>query len=284
MYYGIIMAAVTMFAFQFLFNRQYEKQCGNTLRAAAVFSLGTSIVGFVILLALNRFRLEFTVFSFLVALAAAVNNLLYSYCSIKALGKINLSLYSVFAMLGGMTLPFIAGIAFFREAVTAGKLVCFALIAVSLFLTVERGEKSAGKRYYFGVFLMNGMSGVYAKLFKSAPYPVTGDRGYTMLITLCCMAICGVILITDRHDKIPLTKKAVGSMAAYGALCHIANYLLLIGLDKIPASAQYPMVTGGVMAVSTIICFFTDQKPTKKNVASVALSVLGILALVLLPE
>ena len=52
MYYGIIMAAVTMFAFQFRFNRQYEKQCGGTLRAAAAFSLGTSLVGFIILLAL----------------------------------------------------------------------------------------------------------------------------------------------------------------------------------------------------------------------------------------
>lgn len=283
MYYGIIMAAVTMFAFQFLFNRQYEKQCGGTLRAAAVFSLGTSFAGFLILLTLNRFHLEFTPFSFLIALAAAVNNLLYSYCSIKALGKINLSLYSVFAMLGGMTLPFIAGIAFFHEDLTAGKLVCFALIALSLFLTVEKGEKSEGKRYYFGVFLMNGMSGVYAKLFKSAPYPVTGDRGYTMLIALCCMSICAGVLLFDKSAKIRLTKKAVGCIAAYGALCNIANYLLLIGLDKIPASAQYPMVTGGVMAVSTIICYFTDQKPTVRNVASVALSFIGILALVLLP-
>ena len=283
MYYGIIMAAVTMFAFQFLFNRQYEKQCGNTLRAAAVFSFGTSLVGFAILLALNRFRLEFTLFSFLVALAAAVNNLLYSYCSIKALGKINLSLYSVFAMLGGMTLPFIAGIVFFREALTAGKLVCFALIAVSLFLTVEKGENGAGKRYYFGVFLMNGMSGVYSKLFKSAPYPITGDRGYTMLIALCCAVISTAILLIDRSEKIKLEKRAVGCMTGYGALCNIANYLLLIGLDHIPASAQYPMVTGGVMIVSTVICFFTDKKPTKKNIASVALSFIGILALVFLP-
>ena len=282
MYYGIIMAAVTMFAFQFLFNRQYEKQCGSTLRAAAVFSFGTSLVGFVILLALNCFRIEFTLFSFLVALAAAVNNLLYSYCSIKSFGKINLSLYSVFAMLGGMTLPFIAGIAFFQEALTIGKAVCFILIAVSLVLTVEKGESGTGRRYYFGVFLMNGMSGVYSKLFKSAPYPITGDRGYTMLIALCCMALCGLILVFDKSEKIRITKKAVGCISAYGALCNIANYLLLIGLDKIPASAQYPMVTGGVMAISTIICFFTDQKPTKKNVASVARSFIGILALVLL--
>ena len=96
-------------------------------------------------------------------------------------------------------------------------------------------------------------------------------------------ALCAAVLLIDRSGKIRLNKKAVGCISAYGALCNIANYLLLIGLDKIPASAQYPMVTGGVMAVSTIICFFTDQKPTKKNVASVALSFLGIMALVFLP-
>ena len=95
--------------------------------------------------------------------------------------------------------------------------------------------------------------------------------------------ITGAILLIDRGDRIRLNKKALGCIGGYGALCNIANYLLLIGLDKIPASAQYPMVTGGVMIISTVICFFTDQKPTKKNVASVALSFAGILALVLLP-
>ena len=283
MYYGVIMAAVTMFAFQFLFNQKYEKLCGNTLRAAAVFLLGTNLTGFAILFALNKLRFEFTGFTFLIALAAAVNNLLYSYCSIKALGKINLSLYSVFAMLGGMTLPFIAGIAFFNEDLTAGKIVCFVLIAVSLFLTVEKGETKKGALYYVGVFVMNGMSGVYAKIFKSAPYPTTGDRGYTMLMALCCAVISTAVLLCVRTPKIRIEKRAVGCMTGYGALCNIANYLLLIGLDKIPASAQYPMVTGGVMIVSTVICFFTDSKPTKKNIASVALSFIGILALVFFP-
>ena len=281
MYYGVIMAAVTMFAFQFLFNQKYDRLCGNTLRAAAVFLLGTNITGFLILFALNGFRFEFTLFTFLLALAAAVNNLLYCYCSIKALGKINLSLFSVFAMLGGMTLPFIAGIAFYDEALTAGKIVCFLLIAVSLFLTVEKGEAKKGALYYLGVFVMNGMSGVYAKIFKSAPFPTTGDRGYTMLMALCCAVISTAILLFVRTPKIEIKKRAVGCMAGYGALCNIANYLLLIGLGHIPASAQYPMVTGGVMLVSTVICFFTDKKPTKKNIASVALSFIGILALVL---
>ena len=279
MYYCIISAAVTMFAFQFLFNRRYERICGNTLRAAAVFSLGASLVGFIILFAINGFHLSFAVFPFLIALAAAVNNVTYSYCSIKALGKINLSLYAVFAMLGGMTLPFIVGVAFFRESLSAGKLACFGLIAVSLFLTTEKGEKKADKRYYGGVFLLNGMSGVLSKVFKSSPYPSVDDRSYSMLVALSCATICTVLLLFDRSDRIRFTVKAAGCITAYGALCNIANYLLLIGLDKLPASVQYPFVTGGVMIVSTLICFFTDQKPTKKNVASVALSSIGLLLL-----
>ena len=77
---------------------------------------------------------------------------------------------------------------------------------------------------------MNGMSGVYAKIFKSAPYPATGDRGYTMLIALCCAVISTAILLIDRSEKIRIEKRAVGCMTGYGALCNIANYLLLIGL------------------------------------------------------
>ena len=280
--YVFISAAVTMFAFQFLFNQQYEKQCGSTFRAAALFSFGTNVTGFVILFLLNKCRFEFTWFSFFIALAASVNNLLYSYCSIRALGKINLSLYSVFAMLGGMTLPFIAGIAFFEEGLTAGKIICFIVIAASLFLTVEPGKNKSGRLFYIGVFLLNGMSGVYSKFFKSAAFSKTGDRGYTMLIALCSVLLSGIALLANNSEKIKPQKKSLGCMGAYGILCNIGNYLLLLSLDKIPASAQYPLVTGGVMIISTIICFFTDKKPGKRDIASVALSFCGIMALVLI--
>ena len=133
MYYLVISASVVMFSVQFLFNLLYERKNGNSLRSMLVFTLGANITGLLVLFFINRCRFEFTPFTLLMAGIAALNNVGYSYCSIKALGKINLSLFSVFAMLGGMTLPFIAGIAFFDEDLTPGKLICFAFIAVSLF-------------------------------------------------------------------------------------------------------------------------------------------------------
>lgn len=282
MYYLLISAAVVMFSFQFLFNQIYEKKNGNSLRAMLFFSLAANLTGLVILFFVNKCKLECTPFTLLAAGAAALNNLGYSYCSIKSLGKINLSLFSVFAMLGGMTLPFLAGIAFFKEELTPGKLVCFAAIAASLFITVKRGESKSGAGYYAGVFLLNGMSGVISKFFQSAAYEKTGSAAYSMLIAAWVVLISGIALLLLRKPALRFTPAVFGASAGYGVLSSVANFLLLISLAHIPASAQYPFITGGVMIVSTVICFFTPNKPGKREIISVALSFAGIMALVLL--
>ena len=73
----------------------------------------------------------------------------------------------------------------------------------------------------------------------------------------------------------------VGTMGN-GILGCIANLLLLISLAHLPASAQYPFVTGGVMIMSTALCFFTSRKPRARELVSVALAFAGMLALVLI--
>lgn len=65
-----------------------------------------------------------------------------------------------------------------------------------------------------------------------------------------------------------------------GALSQVANFLLLIALTVLPASVQYPFVTGGIMVISTIISAICGQKPSKKEILSVVLAFVGILALV----
>ena len=51
----------------------------------------------------------------------------------------------------------------------------------------------------------------------------------------------------------------------------------------LPASVQYPFVTGGVMIVSTIISAITGKAPSKRELLALTLSFLGIMALVLIP-
>ncbi len=278
-YYGILLAAVTMFSFQFFFNRIFEKEYGNSLRAMFVFSAGASLVGLLVLLAINSFRFEYTHFSMLMAFFAALDSIGYTYFSLKALGRINLSLYSMFAMLGGMILPSVAGIAFFNEEITLGKGICYALLMLSLLMTVRKGEKKSGYIYYIGVFMLNGMSGVLSTIFSNAPYEKTSDAGYSILIAATALVICLVFLPFVKGEGRKLSKKALLSMGGYGVLCRVGNFLLLIALAHLPASAQYPFVTGGVMIISTIICCFTPNKPSKREIVGIAVSFAALLIL-----
>ena len=71
--------------------------------------------------------------------------------------------------------------------------------------------------------------------------------------------------------------------ASNGGMSRIANYLLVIALVHVDASLQYPAVTGGVMIVSTLICFFGNRKPNRKEILSVILAFAGTLALFVIP-
>lgn len=282
-YYALTAAAVIMFSLQFWFNDRFQTHCGSSARAAVLFSLGTNAAGLITLLAMNRFRFEFTPFTLLMAVLTGLDGILFLYCSLKAFSVINLSLYSVFSMLGGMTLPFVLGIAVYGEPLTAGKMLCFVFTAAALALTVKKDSGKGGRLYYAGIFVLNGMSGVLAKVFQATDLPKTSPAGFSVLSAAAGALLALAILPFVKGEKIKLTKRPLADMAAYGAVNRTANYLLLIALEHLPASAQYPFVTGGVMIASTLLCFLTPQKPTKKELAAVGLAFAGLILLVALP-
>lgn len=286
MYYALIILSVVMFGGCFALNDAYRQQQGGTLRPALQFSLISSIAGLLVILTVNGFRLEFTVFTFLLALVSSLSGFGFAFCSFKALGSINLSVFSLFSMIGGMALPFFQGILFYGEPVTVAKLVCVVFICVALLLTVERGKKAKGTIYYIGVFVLNGMSGVLSKLFTEAAYPKTSAAGYSILSGLCSVTISALLLLLffrKPQSSRKMTLKGVAIGAANGVLNPIANLILVIALTHVDASVQYPMVTGGVMIVSTLMCFFGKNKPGKKDVLSIFLAFLGMLALFVIP-
>lgn len=281
MYYGILTVSVVMFGTQFLTNERYEKLCGNHIGAAFMFSLISALSGFGFLALLNGFQIKCTSFTVVCAFISALNSLLYTVCSLKALSRINLSLYSLLAMLGGMLLPFFAGLFFYNEMLTLGKGICVILIIIALALGVSRKRKSGGLHYYIGVFVLNGMSGVISKFFESAPFPKAGAADFSILTALLSALLSGVILFAVRKQIPKINGKAFVLAFSGGVLSRVANFLLLIALAVLPASAQYPFVTGGVMIVSTLLALLIGQKPSFKELLSVLLAFLGILALTL---
>lgn len=284
MYYGIITISVIMFGIQFLFNDKYQKEAGNGTAATFIFTFYSSLVGLVCLLAINKFQIDATPFTLIMGLASSLNILAYNYCSLKAFEHINLSLYSLFAMLGGMVLPFVVGIVFYGEPLTIGNSICLLLITVALIITVGKGNKNKkiALLYYAGVFVLNGMAGVISKIYASSSFDKCNEAVYSIWAAFFGALTAGVVLLAMRKKLPKTSKKAYLYTAGYGAINKLANYLLLIALAVLPASVQYPFVTGGVMIVSTVISLITGQKPSKKELIAVALSFIGILALVII--
>ena len=296
-YYILILLSVGMFGGGFALQNLYRKKRGSGFIISMESALIGSFAGLIVLLIINGFSFEITWFTLLMAVCAAVNSIAFTFCTFKSLDYINLSLFSLFSMLGGMALPFFQGILFYNEGITLAKCLCVAFICVALAFTVEKGEKKKGTIFYIGIFILNGMAGVISKIFSASELPKTSAAGYSIWIAICTIVLSGIVFavltILDKRKGVPkdeqekVSKKSLwqsyGFGALYGAINKVANFLLVIALAHVDVSVQYPMVTGGTMIVSTILCCFGDKKPNKKEIISVALAFVGMLALFVIP-
>ena len=283
--YGLVVIAVIMFGCMFLTNEKYQKEVGSGVFQAMLFNLLCCALGLPIMIVINGFRIEYTHFTLIMACIGFLNSVLCTVCTLKAFERVNLSVFSLLSMLGGMLLPLFAGIFFYGEKFTLGVGLCVAFVIAALLLTVNKGDKKkkGGFFIYAGVFVCNGMSGVISKIYTDASYPKATSAGYSILSAIV-MAVVSLIFIVVLWKKRPqISLKSIFFGIASGPLSRVANWLLLIALTVLPASVNYPMVTGGTIIVSTLLSYFTPQKPRWREWLAVALSFTGIMLLTLLP-
>lgn len=288
MYYLLILLSVIMFGGGFALNDVYRKMRGSSLKISMEASFIGSIAGIIFLLIFNGLKLNATPFTLIMALLASLNSIAFTFCTFRALDSVNLSLFSLFSMLGGMLLPFFQGIIFYNEAVTVAKVTAVILIFVSLALTLDKSSKPGGMIYCIGIFIFNGMSGVLTKLFNTLPFERASAAEYSIWLSVFSILISGGVwlvlqLLEREKDQKKPTVRACAVGAASGGINKVANFILVLALMYVDTSVQYPMVTGGVIIVSTIVSLFGDKKPSNRELISVAFAFLGTLALFIIP-
>ena len=286
--YLLLTLSVTMFGVQFYMNDRYQREAGTGPSSVFTFNLISASVGVICLCVINGVDFSVTLFSFFIAMLAALNSVACNICTLKSLEKVNLSLYSLFSMLGGMLLPFVAGMIFYNEPMTVAKGVCIVIICAALLMTVDFKKKSTGGEvFYIGVFFFNGMSGVFSKIHTDAinkgEIATVSSATYSLWISIVSVAVSLIALLCLGKKVKKPSGRALLFGAGGGALNRVANFILLIALSALPATVQYPFVTGGVIIVSTAISALTKQKPSARELCAVALSFIGILLLVIIP-
>ena len=273
LYYALVFGATILFALQFLFNQKFETVRGSDLKSALEFTLYKNSVIVIMMLIISGFKIVITPFSAALSVVYAAACILMTYFSLKAFAVANLSVYSVFSMLGGMLLPFLLGVGFYNEKLTVFKIVCCVLIAISVLLNLKGGKQSKKAfLYYMAVFVLNGGVGVISTIHQNSDLPHTDSTGFMFLSSLAGVII-GALWMMIKYKKIPLIKgKALLYTSGYGIFNGVGNWLLLISLIHLPASVQYPLVTGGVMVFSTVISIIRKEKLTKTDYIAAAVS------------
>ena len=280
-YYILLIISAFLFSMQFLCQQKYEENCGTEFGSALSFSMYKGVSILLMMLILNRFKLEFEWFSFWISGVYALCYILMIYFSLKAFSVANLSVYSVFTMLGGMIVPFIVGITLFSEGISAYKVTCCLLVVLAVIMNIKKGKGSkTAFVYYMLVFSLNGTIAAISAIHQNLGVPCTDSTSFMFYSGLWTIFIC-IIWLKIKGEKIPLLKgKNLLYSAGDGFLNGIGDLILLICVapGALDASVQYPFVTGGVMVFSTVVSTLRREKIRKiEYIATVVAFVASIM-------
>lgn len=279
MYYIMIVAASIFFAIQFVMLKKYTKITENSWKYSLKFAFYTSLFGMILLFAANGFKLNVSLFSFALAFLFGANRVLLYYFSAKAFLYANLSIYSVASMIGALLLPYCFGL-ICGEKLTVTGLACCILIIIALLITIN-GGKSSKKAiiYYMGVFTANGLVGIISKWHQMYPAINVDSNSFMIITNIAILVISTVLILINKDFDFKLNFKANVYTFSYAGLNNFGNLFLLIALLHVPASVQYPIVSGGNIVFSLLISIALKEKNNLSNYIS---AIIAFVATVLL--
>lgn len=307
MYYAMLIGASFLFGSQFMVTKAFEKNYGKTVRASLSFSLLYSlfagVIFFIIKLISSGTVFNLNPFSLCMAFGLSLVNILSSAIGIKTLALGDIAVYSLFLMLGGMIVPFFAGIVFLKESVSVCNLIGVAIMIIALCLPVFFGKKNknAGEAQTDGdtkkktsvffyvlcvfLFILNGLSSTLSKFNSVREGAALGAEftfytyGIQFVISLAAFALTTALGKSDKtqsEEKQPVIlfrPVAIGCGAAFGAVNGTAFLMSSVAAEHVVAVAQYPLITGATILFSSLLAFlFYREKPTALQLVQIVIS------------
>lgn len=293
--YILICISVVCFTAQFAFSKIYQRSAKQTLTTALIMLTVMSTFGTVLFLCISGFKVRFTAFGAIMALCLGALLLPYHTIGIKVLSLGSLAIYSMFMMLGGMAVPFLYGIIFLSEPVSVGKIVGCVLLTFFIVLQAfsqkrgdekkESSDASKGKKVLFFalcvvIFLINGSVSVISNVHQiNASAMDELSFMFTSCAVTAVLAALFLAVLTLKNGKTkvgeelkPVLKvKPVLAMLAIGFANYAGNLLQLMAASKVPASVQFPLVSGGTIVLSALAsALIFKEKLSKKEWISIA--------------
>jgi len=300
--YLVLLLAVICIAAQFNINRAYQKKYIRGFKELIFFPFACGMVNMVYFGVLSQVLYgglpQITRFSVVMSATLGIVSVSVSIVGMQVMKFGNLSVYSVFMMLGGMILPFVYGVLFLDEYITITRIAGLGLLVFALPCSVA---KSADKNnlhkaiipvFYLLcllVFMANGTNSIISKAHAINDAAVAPIH-FVFLINLWQTILSGVLFFTARH-RIRLANPGESTRTlektSIGILVPIVSFALVSGTgflfmvtaaQSVPAVVQFPFVTGGSIVLSTIGAWILfKEKLSNLSLAGVGLAMVGTL-------
>ena len=295
----MVVFATVLYSIQFVFTKCYQKEKGASFFYSTIFSAIACFVAVPFFLILNKGKIEFTWFSFLIACLFALDCILCAVFGAKTLSKANLSVYSLFLMLGGMLLPFTYGLTI-GEELTVFKGIAVVCILLAMLFTIQKEE---GKKLDFGtiicfilIFVTNGVTGILTYIHQRSTLEIVSSSAFLFLCNAAQFVLSALLILwiylygKAKNPKLLETEKtgaeqersntkswllAIGSAVAYTLVHSIGLLCTTVTAKYVDAGVQSTIVTGGCMVMSAVFGLFFGEKITKKTVISLIFAVIG---------
>jgi drug/metabolite transporter (DMT)-like permease len=279
-----------------MFSKGYQMKTENSMLQTLIF---TALMSFGIVMefsSIQRFTLSFTWPSFLYACIYAILIIVCEITSLKAFGLGKVSIVTLFVLIGGVALPFIYGVVILGEELTVSKGFAVLLMFLSFVMSLYEKKSKSGsdelsktrKKWLFIiacvlVFLSNGFISIVIKAHQSGSNIVseTNFLILTSLISLCISLVLIVFLARKSSIKqVARTVPIKGVWLALGyAICNGTGTLLsMISARTLPSSIQFPMISGGVVALTAFLSIFIyKEKFYLWNYAGIGLTIFSVI-------
>ena len=286
---GAVLCLCGLFIFMKLFSVSTKRTVYTTLAFSVVYGVIATIVCSVVGGGLVFDNLPST----LLALAFAVISIGFVLLGILVVSLGNMSMYSMFTLLGSIVLTFIYGLVFRDEAgsVSIFRWIGIALMLISLFVPLidERGgekSKNSGSKKEkilfwsccLAGFLCNGLAGVVCAVqadveiaqLVAGQTPVTSIQFcglYMLIMTVISAVLLGILACFKKTREGVKSCKSIFRVAplvfsaCYGISTAFANVFNIEATKNLPATLTFPFSNGGVIVLTALIgaIFFREK-------------------------
>lgn len=207
-YYIMTLLAAIGTAGNFAVTQVYQKEMGSCVREGVIFNIFVGLFSGIIFFVASGFKLEFTAFSLIMAILFTLFVGSYTIIGFKIMSMGSITVYTLFLMLGGVVVPYIYGIVFWRETVNLQKIAALLLVILAVWLNTSGGKEQRQSVKFLllclAVFLLNGGTSVVSKVHRiEEVYPTISAQEFAALKNfarvVCFSLFCHFVKRTKKH-------------------------------------------------------------------------------------